>query len=79
MATAKVAVTLERETLREVDRWVKEGRFPTRSRAVQTALREMLARRKRRRLIQELAQLNPEEERALAEEMFSGETDWPEY
>jgi Arc/MetJ-type ribon-helix-helix transcriptional regulator len=79
MSMAKVAITLERDTLQEVDRWVKEGRFPNRSRAVQAALAEMLARRKRRRLVEELAKLNPERERALAEESLSGETSWPEY
>jgi Arc/MetJ-type ribon-helix-helix transcriptional regulator len=79
MGTAKVAITLEKETLSEVDRWVKEGRFPNRSRAIQTALAEMLARRKRRRLIEELAKLNAQQEQSLAEESFSGETAWPEY
>jgi len=79
MATAKIAITLERETLREVDQCVREGRFPNRSRAIQAALGEMLARRKHRRLVEELAKLNQKEERALAEESYSGETPWPEY
>ena len=79
MATTKVAITLERATLQEVDRWVKQGRFPNRSRAIQTALAEMLTRRMRRRLIEELAKLNPKQERALAEESLSGESAWPEY
>lgn len=79
MATTKVAITLESETLREVDRWVREGRFPNRSRAVQAALAEMLARRKRRCLIEELAKLSPRQERALAEESLSGEPAWPAY
>jgi Arc/MetJ-type ribon-helix-helix transcriptional regulator len=79
MATSKVAVTLERTTLAEVDRCVKEGRFPNRSRAVQLALSEMLARHKRRRLAEELQKLDPEEEKALAEEQFRGEATWPQY
>lgn len=79
MSTAKVALTLERETLREVDHLVKEGRFPNRSRAVQSALAEMLARRKRRRLVEELAKLNAKQEQTLAEESLAGETAWPEY
>jgi Arc/MetJ-type ribon-helix-helix transcriptional regulator len=79
MATLKVAVTLESETVREVDRWVKNGRFPNRSRAVQSALAEMLARRRRRRLLEELAKLSPGEEQGLAEESLSGEPAWPEY
>ena len=79
MATAKVGITLEKDTLAEVDRWVREGRFPNRSRAVQSALAEMLARRKRRRLVEELKKLERAQEQALAEEVFTGETPWPEY
>jgi Arc/MetJ-type ribon-helix-helix transcriptional regulator len=78
MATTKIAVTVDKETLREVDRWVKSGRFPSRSRAIQVALAEMIARRKRSRLANELAKLNLEEEKALAEEQFAGELAWPE-
>jgi len=71
MGKSKVVVTLETATLREVDRLIRQGRFQNRSRAIQTALAEAAARRKRRRLIAELAKLNPQEERALAEESFS--------
>ncbi len=79
MGTAKVAITLQTGSVREIDRWVKEGRFPSRSRAIQTALDEMLTRRKKRRLIEELARLNPKQEQALAEESLSGEPAWPRY
>ena len=79
MSTTKVAVSLETNTLKEIDRLVREGRFPSRSRAIQTALAEMTARQKHRRLIEELAKLNPKEERELAEEFFAGEPPWPEY
>lgn len=79
MPATKIAITVESQTLREVDRWVREGRFPNRSRAIQTALSEMLARRKHRRLVEELAKVNAKQERVLAEEYFSGEPAWPEY
>jgi Arc/MetJ-type ribon-helix-helix transcriptional regulator len=79
MSTTKVAVSLETKTLKEIDRLVREGRFPSRSRAIQTALAEMTARHKHRRLIQELAKLDPKEEQELAEEFFTGEASWPEY
>lgn len=79
MSTTKVAVTLETRTLEEVDRWVKEGRFPSRSRAIQIALAEMTSRRKRRQLIEQLAKLDRKQEQALAEASFSGESPWPEY
>jgi Arc/MetJ-type ribon-helix-helix transcriptional regulator len=71
MGKSKVVVTLETATLREVERLIRRGRFPDRSRAIQTVLAKTAARRKCRRLIAELARLNPQEERALAEESFS--------
>jgi Arc/MetJ-type ribon-helix-helix transcriptional regulator len=73
MTTAKISVTLDTGSLREVDRLVREGRYPNRSRAVQAALAEMLARRKTSRLAEELAKLDMREERALAEEALAGE------
>jgi Arc/MetJ-type ribon-helix-helix transcriptional regulator len=79
MGTTKVAITIETETLREIDRLVKQGRFPSRSRAIQTALAEMTARHKRRRLVQELAKLDPKEEQKLAEEFLAGEVPWRAY
>jgi Arc/MetJ-type ribon-helix-helix transcriptional regulator len=74
-----VAITIEERTLREIDRLVKAGRFPSRSRAIQTAVAEMTTRHKRRRLVEELAKLDPKKERVLAEEFFPGEVPWPEY
>lgn len=79
MSTTKVAISLETKTLKEVDRLVHEGRFPSRSRAVQTALAEMTARHRHRRLIQELAKLDSKEEQELADEFLAGESPWPEY
>ncbi|HEV2350139.1 MAG TPA: ribbon-helix-helix domain-containing protein [Terriglobia bacterium] len=79
MSTTKVAVTLQKDTLQELDRWVKEGQYPNRSRAIQTAIVEMAVRRRRRRLIEELTKIDPKQERALADATFSGETPWPEY
>lgn len=77
MGKAKVAITLDDRLLRMVDRWVKQGRYPNRSQAIQAALREKMERWKRTRLAEELAKLDINAERALAEERFSGET-WPE-
>jgi Arc/MetJ-type ribon-helix-helix transcriptional regulator len=80
MATAKVAVTIDIQLLEEVDRWVAAGEFPTRSRAVQTALACLREQRGRRQsLLYELAKLDPAEEQALAEEALAGEPAWPEY
>ncbi len=79
MATRKVAVTIQEDTLLDVDRWVKQGRFANRSRAVQAALTELIARRRRTRLVEELAKLDPQEERQLADEGLGDEAAWPEY
>ena len=71
MTMVRNTVTLDIASLREVDCLVKEGRFPSRSRVVRAAVTEMLARRKRLRLAEELAKLDSRYERALAEEGLS--------
>jgi len=78
MASAKVAITLDQQLLKLVDGWVKQGRYPNRSQAIQAALREKLERWKRVRLVEEATKLDPKEEQGLAEEVFTGEV-WPEY
>lgn len=78
MPVAKVAVTIDEQLLREVDRWVREGEFSSRSRAVQVALSRLRDERNQRSsLLAELSKLDPEEERAMAEEWLEGEAAWP--
>ena len=80
MPRAKVAVTLEEETLRRLDMLVKKGFFPSRSRAVEAAVGEKLERFDKTRLARELDKLEPAFERALAEEGLSRDvSEWPEY
>ena len=67
----KVAVTLEKRTVEDLDRWVREGRYPNRSRALQAAVNLLSEREKRTRLDRELAKLDRKEEQKMAEE---GET-----
>ncbi|MCL4554788.1 MAG: ribbon-helix-helix domain-containing protein, partial [Actinobacteria bacterium] len=77
---SKVAITLDEDTLGALDRLVAERRFPNRSQAIQEAVDEKLARLSQGRLARECAKLNPEFEKALAEEGMSGElSEWPEY
>ena len=64
----KVAVTLEKKTVADLDRWVREGRYPNRSMALQRAVDLLEERERRSGLARELAKLNPAEERAMAEE-----------
>jgi metal-responsive CopG/Arc/MetJ family transcriptional regulator len=81
MATrAKVAISLDGRTLSRLDRLVKSNVFPNRSRAIQTAIDEKLARLKKSRLARECAKANPAHEKASAEEGMSWELgEWPEY
>jgi Arc/MetJ-type ribon-helix-helix transcriptional regulator len=74
---AKVAISIDEKLLRTVDRWVKQGRYPNRSQAIQACLLEKMERWKRTRLREGLSKLDAKEERAMAEERFTGET-WPE-
>ena len=49
MSSVKVAITLDSETLRHVDSLVMKSVFPNRSRAIQLAVAEKLARMGRTR------------------------------
>lgn len=80
MPKAKIAITLEAELLREVDALVRQRRFANRSQAVEMAVRSTLDRLQRTRLAEACNQLDPDEERALAEEGIAGElAEWPKY
>jgi Arc/MetJ-type ribon-helix-helix transcriptional regulator len=68
MASVKVAITLERETLRQVDSLVARRVFANRSHAIETALREKIERLKGGRLAAECAKLDPAFEQSLADE-----------
>jgi Arc/MetJ-type ribon-helix-helix transcriptional regulator len=74
----KIAVTLDEMALAEIDRWVRQGRYPSRSRIIQTAVDRLVEREKRLRLAREIAKLNPKEEQQLAEEGL-GDSSWPTY
>ena len=73
MARSRVAVSLDEQILRRLDGLVKEAVFPNRSQAVEVAVQEKLSRLKRERLARECAKLDPDFEKALAEEGFAEE------
>jgi Arc/MetJ-type ribon-helix-helix transcriptional regulator len=80
MGRAKIAITIDEQTLDAIDSLVAERRFPNRSQAIQEALDEKLSRLTHARLAQECAKLDPGSEQALAEEGMGGElAEWPEY
>jgi metal-responsive CopG/Arc/MetJ family transcriptional regulator len=80
MATAKVAITLDKKTLDRVDSLVKNRVFSNRSKVIQKAVEEKLERLERSRLARECAKLDPAFEKVMAEEGISEElSQWPEY
>ena len=80
MPRSKIAVSLDTESLERLDRLVREGAFPNRSRAIQGALDEHLQRQGRSRLARECAKLDPAFEKTLAEEGLGADLKrWPEY
>jgi Arc/MetJ-type ribon-helix-helix transcriptional regulator len=79
MSSAKIAISLAPEALKQVDQLVERGLFPSRSGLIQIAVAEKLRRVQRARLAQECAKLQPAEEQAAADEVWEGETEWSEY
>lgn len=80
MAKAKIAITLDEETVERIDRLVEGRAYPSRSQAIEEAIQEKLQRVDRTRLARELAKLDPAYERSLAEEGLSRDlSEWPEY
>ena len=80
MSTVKVAISLEQNTLKELDRMVKKNVFPSRSKAIQKAVEEKITRMNRIRLAKECAKLNKKFEQSMAEEGMSMEKEeWQEY
>jgi len=80
MTTSKIAITIDDNTLKQLDVLVKSKLFPNRSRAIQEAIMEKLMRLEKRRLAQECAKLDPNFEQSLAEEGLSSELEeWPAY
>ena len=80
MPASKIAITIDKELVKEIDLLVKSNLFPNRSKAIQEAVKEKIERLKKIRLTKECAKLEPEFEQNMAEEGFSLEIDeWPEY
>lgn len=79
MGRAKIAITVDEQALAEIDRLVLQGVFPNRSKAIEDALLDRIARLQRSRLARECSKLDPAEEQTLADEGYAGEGEWPEY
>ena len=80
MPTTKVAISLDKELVGELDRLVAENKYPNRSKAIQDAVQDKLSKLKQSRLVAECAKLEPSEEKQLAEtDMVTVLETWPDY
>ena len=80
MSKSKVAVSLDEIMLGQLDQLVEESISPSRSRAIEIAIQEKLARLNRGRLARECAKFDPKLEKSLTEEgLFENLSEWPEY
>lgn len=80
MGAAKVAITIDEDLLQRIDQLVADRKFPNRSRAIQEAVREALARLDRGRLARECAKLDRQAEQEMAMEGLAEDlAAWPEF
>lgn len=80
MPKTKIAITLERSVLDELDDLVANRSFSNRSQAIEAAVLEKLDRLRKTSLLAELDKIDPAEEKRLAEMGMASElATWPEY
>jgi len=80
MNKTKIAITLQEDSVKQLDHLIRKNIFPNRSQAIQEAVKEKLERIERSRLARECAKLDPNFEKAMAEEGLTGDLrKWPEY
>ncbi len=80
MGKEKIAITLDEQSVGELDRLVDEKVFQNRSQAIQEAVSEKLLRMRRTRLAEECSKLDQALERAISDEGLTEDAkQWPEY
>jgi metal-responsive CopG/Arc/MetJ family transcriptional regulator len=80
MPTVKIAITIDQEVLQRLDAMVARKSWANRSRAIQAAVSDQLTRLEGSRLAAECARLDPQAEKAMAEEgMTMDVAAWPKY
>ena len=80
MPKSRIAITLDAGIVGRIDTLVHQRAYPSRSQAIEEAVREKLARLDRSRLPREVSKLHTEFERSMAEEGLSqDQMEWPEY
>lgn len=73
MSMKKIAITLDKDALEQLDSIVSEGIFPNRSKIIQAAVQDKLASLQRTRLYIEAQKLSMVEEQAIAEGLGKAE------
>jgi len=80
MNKTKIAITLEEDSVKRLDHLIRENMFSNRSQAIQEAVKEKLEKIERSRLARECTKLDPNFEKAMAEEGLTEDlSEWPEY
>lgn len=80
MPATKIAITMDADIVKQIDRLVREGKYRSRSGAIQDALKDRLRNWRTKRLLEEASKLDPAEERELAEESIHAEGEaWEKY
>jgi metal-responsive CopG/Arc/MetJ family transcriptional regulator len=80
MSVAKLAISMDSNTLKRLDRLVNRRFFPSRSKAIQDAVEEKLVKIDKSRLALECEKLDPIEEKEIAEEGIGSEAkEWEKY
>jgi len=80
MSKAKIAITLDQNSISRLDHLVHKNIFMNRSQAIQEAVDEKIERLERNRLAKECAKLDPAFEKAMAEEGLNEDlSEWPKY
>lgn len=80
MSKAKIAISLDKQILKRLERFIKSDIFANRSAAIEEAIAEKIEKMERTRLARECAKLDPVFEKALAEEGLTEDlSEWPKY
>lgn len=80
MSTTKIAISIDKKLLSELDNMVVLKNFPSRSNAIQQAVEDKLSRIKKYRLFIECSKLDYKEEMESANEVIQGEREqWQKY
>ena len=80
MPTKKITITLEKNTVDDIDKLVKVNKYKSRSKAIQMAIEEYLKMAEKQKLYDQIDKLDEEEEIKVAEETMEAVNEiWDEY